>query len=70
MKAGWAEYRSAVTPVLGDAKTTVGKHFSAKGHSVSDMEFCCIEKVRSEDPFVLKARWLFGKGNMTRLTEI
>jgi hypothetical protein len=40
----------------------VGKHFSAKGHSVSDMEFCCIEKVRSEDPFVMKARRLLGKG--------
>ena len=59
MKARWTEHRSAVKPVLGDAITTVGKHFSAKGHSVSDMEFCCIEKVRSEDPFVLKAREAF-----------
>ena len=28
-------------------------------HSVSDMEFCCIEKVRSEDPFVLNASEAF-----------
>ena len=29
LKDRWAEHRSAVIPVLGDAKTTVGKHFSA-----------------------------------------
>jgi hypothetical protein len=39
MKSGWGEHRSSVKTVLGDAKTTVGKHFSVKGHSVSDMEF-------------------------------
>ena len=59
MKDRWAGHRSAVKPILGDAKTTVGKHFSAKGHSVSDMVFCCIERVMSEDPFVLKAREAF-----------
>ena len=59
MEDRWTGHRSAVKPILGDAKTAVGKHFSAKVHSVSDMDFCCIERVRSEDPFVLKAREAF-----------
>ena len=33
-----------------------GEHFSLPGHSLSDMEGLVLEKVRSRDPFVLRAR--------------
>ena len=33
-----------------------GEHFSLPGHSVADMQGLVLEKVKSKDPFVLKAR--------------
>ena len=43
--------------VKRDIKTEVsGHHFTANGHSVSDMRGCVIERVKSRDPCVLKMR--------------
>ena len=33
-----------------------GEHFNKRGHSVSDLKGQVLEKVRSKDPFVLRAR--------------
>ena len=33
-----------------------GHHFTKRGHNVSDMRGLVLEKVRSKDPFVLRAR--------------
>ena len=33
-----------------------GEHFTKKGHTVADMKGQVIEKVRSKDPFILRAR--------------
>mgnify|MGYP003316783657 CR=1 FL=1 len=33
-----------------------GEHFNLPGHSISDMQGLVLEKVKSKDPFVLKAR--------------
>ena len=33
-----------------------GEHFNLPGHSVADMQGLVLEKVKSKDPFVLKAR--------------
>ena len=33
-----------------------GEHFSQPGHSVSDIQGLVLEKVKSKDPYVLKAR--------------
>ena len=35
------------------------EHFSQKGHSVADLNGQVLEKVRSKDPFILKARESF-----------
>ena len=32
------------------------QHFNIPGHSVADIEGIVLEKVRSEDPFILKTR--------------
>ena len=39
-----------------DKNEPSGEHFNLPGHSVSDIEGLVIEKVKSNDPFVLKAQ--------------
>ena len=36
-----------------------GEHLSQKGHSVADLKGQVLEKVKSKDPFILKARESF-----------
>ena len=36
-----------------------GEHFTKRGHSVADVKGLVLEKVKSKDPFVLKARESF-----------
>ena len=33
-----------------------GKHFNTQGHSVADLKGQVLEKVRSVDPYILRAR--------------
>ena len=33
-----------------------GEHFTKKGHTVADMKGQVLEKVRSKDPYILRAR--------------
>jgi hypothetical protein len=53
------EHRGSVSNHLDNA---VGAHFGLPGHSLDDFSFQAIEKVRSRDPFVLKARESFWIG--------
>jgi hypothetical protein len=50
------EHRGSVRNQQDNA---VGTHFSLPGHSLDDFSFQPIEKVRSRDPFVQKARESF-----------
>ena len=50
---------SAVQPSQVDTIKPVGVHFRSPGHSHSDMRFLPIEKVRSNDRFILEARESF-----------
>jgi hypothetical protein len=53
------EHRGSVSNHRDNA---VGEHFSQPGHSLDDFSFQAIEKVRSRDPFVIKARESFWIG--------
>jgi hypothetical protein len=55
-KVRWGEHKSSAKPLLQQTSKPVGKHFSEKGHEIHDMNFVVIEKVRSQNPFILKAR--------------
>jgi hypothetical protein len=50
------EHRGSVSNHQDNA---VGAHFNLPGHSLDDFTFQPIEKVRSRDPFVIKARESF-----------
>ena len=50
------EHKTSAKPLIQQTSKTVGKHFIQKGHEVHDMNFVVIEKVRSRNPFILKAR--------------
>ena len=52
----WGEHKSSAKPLLQQTNKPIGKHFSEKGHEIHDMNFVVIEKVRSQNPFILKAR--------------
>ena len=53
------EHTSSAKPVIQSTSKPVGKHFQLKGHEVHDMKFVVIEHVKSQNPFVLKARESF-----------
>ena len=55
-KVRWGEHKSSAKPLIQQTSKPVGKHFSDKGHEIHDMSFVVIEKVRSKNPFILKAR--------------
>ena len=58
-KVRWGEHKSSAKPLLQQTSKPVGKHFSGKGHEIHDMSFEVIEEVRSQNPFILKARESF-----------
>ena len=67
----FSRHRSNVDSLLESTpKSVVGKHFSENGHNLSNMSFQVIEKVKSGDPFVLKAResfWIQQYGGVEHL---
>ena len=50
----FSQHRDYVT--RGVTSEPSGDHFNQPGHSISDLEGIVLEKVKSQDPFVLKAR--------------
>ena len=67
----FSRHRSNVDPLIDSTtKSVVGKHYSQNGHNLSDMSYKVIEKVKSFDPFVLKAResfWIQQYGGIEHL---
>ena len=55
-KNRWGEHKTSARPLIQPTSKPVGIHFNSKGHEIHDMSFVVIEKVRSRNPFVLKAR--------------
>ena len=55
-KNRWNSQRNSVKPFVGEVRTGISKHFNQKGHPITNMQFLVNEEVRSNNPFVLKAR--------------
>ena len=43
-------------PKRGEITKPAGEHFTKRGHSVADLRGLVLEKIKSKDPFVLRAR--------------